>query len=231
MSADPEQVADCRPAPDEVDTALDRILLSTALGSCPTNTARWSAGRTTRAGRTGADRRRPADPGRHREIPAALRGPRATAQPTGNGGDSMTVVSHGWKRDDDRYSTWDAAYVLGALSGAERREYEGHLAGCARCRSAVAELSGMPGLLAMLDLDEVSALDDEQPDPPLRPEVLQACWTRSARAAARPRWLTSAAVGLAAALLAVGTGHRDPARKRSACTPAPPSRPAHRCWR
>jgi Putative zinc-finger len=105
---------------------------------------------------------------------------------------------------DDRYLTWDAAYVLGALAGDERREYEGHLTGCARCRSAVAELSGIPGLLAMLDLDEVSALDDEEPDPPLRPEVLQSVLDKVSSRRRRGRWLTSAAVGLAAALLAVG---------------------------
>ena len=42
--------------------------------------------------------------------------------------------------------TWDAAYVLGALSGAEKREFEAHLATCPRCSAAVAELSGIPAL-------------------------------------------------------------------------------------
>ena len=104
---------------------------------------------------------------------------------------------------DERYRTWDAAYVLGALSGDERREYEDHLAGCARCRSAVAELSGMPGLLSMLDLDEVIALDHEQPDPPLRPEVLTSVLERVSTRRSRARWMTAAGVGLAAALLAL----------------------------
>ena len=76
-------------------------------------------------------------------------------------------------RDDDPYATWDAAYVLGSLSGNERREYEAHLATCARCRAAVAELSGMPALLAQLDAEEVEALDDAAAEaPPMRPEVL-----------------------------------------------------------
>jgi hypothetical protein len=104
---------------------------------------------------------------------------------------------------DDRYRTWDAAYVLGALSGEERREYEVHLNGCTRCRTAVGELSGMPGLLSMLDLDEVIALDDEQPDPPLRPEVLTAVLERVGTRRDRARWMTMAGVGLAAALLAL----------------------------
>ena len=54
-------------------------------------------------------------------------------------------------RGDDPYATWDAAYVLGSLSGNERREFEAHLATCPRCRAAVAELSGIPALLAQLD--------------------------------------------------------------------------------
>lgn len=106
--------------------------------------------------------------------------------------------------DPDRYATWDAAYVLGSLDSNERREYEAHLAGCAQCRAAVAELSGMPALLAMLDLDDVRALDDAQPDPPLRPEVLSSVLDKVSWRRRRSRWVTSAAVGLAAALLAVG---------------------------
>lgn len=110
--------------------------------------------------------------------------------------------------DGDQYTTWDASYVLGALSPAERREYEAHLPTCAQCRAAVAELTGMPALLAMVDLADVEAMDDadsvREPEPPLRPElreqvVEQVRWRRR-----RSRWLTSAAVGLAAALLAVG---------------------------
>src|SRR5690242_17367909 len=59
----------------------------------------------------------------------------------------------------DSYADWDAAYVLGALSGAERAEYEDHLAGCARCRAAVAELAGMPGLLGQLTPAEAMAVE------------------------------------------------------------------------
>ena len=68
----------------------------------------------------------------------------------------------------DRYAQWDAAYVLGSLSGAERREYEAHLEQCPSCRRAVAELAGMPGLLARVPAHEALALDA------LDEEVLQA---------------------------------------------------------
>ncbi|BBY17489.1 anti-sigma factor family protein [Mycolicibacterium litorale] len=105
----------------------------------------------------------------------------------------------------DPYLQWDAAYVLGSLSSADRREFEAHMQTCARCRAAVAELSGVPALLAMLDADEVRELDEDQSDePPLRPEVLQSVLDKVKWRRRRSRWLTSAAVGLAAALLAVG---------------------------
>ncbi|QAY63910.1 hypothetical protein ET495_12460 [Xylanimonas allomyrinae] len=50
----------------------------------------------------------------------------------------------------DAYATWDGAYVLGALSPAERDEYEDHLRRCAACARAVAELGELPPLLGML---------------------------------------------------------------------------------
>lgn len=52
--------------------------------------------------------------------------------------------------DGHPYATWDAAYVLGALSGPDRREFEGHLARCSSCRSAVSELAPVPELLSLL---------------------------------------------------------------------------------
>lgn len=58
----------------------------------------------------------------------------------------------------DRYSAWDAAYVLGALSPIERREFEEHLAGCPTCQAAVSELAGLPGLLAQVAPDDAALL-------------------------------------------------------------------------
>jgi hypothetical protein len=60
--------------------------------------------------------------------------------------------------DHERFADWDSAYVLGALSPAERREYEGHLESCERCRRAVEELAPMPGLLARLTPERAEAL-------------------------------------------------------------------------
>ncbi|WP_117213241.1 anti-sigma factor family protein [Allorhizocola rhizosphaerae] len=53
------------------------------------------------------------------------------------------------------YAFDDGAYVLGALSPAERDRYEKHLATCAQCREAVASLAVLPGLLGRLSPDEV----------------------------------------------------------------------------
>ena len=59
----------------------------------------------------------------------------------------------------DKYRQWDAAYVFGSLVPSERQEFEEHLSGCAVCSAAVAELAGMPGLLAGLPAREAEALD------------------------------------------------------------------------
>ena len=59
----------------------------------------------------------------------------------------------------DKYREWDAVYVLGSLVPSERREFEEHLAGCARCRAAVAELAGLPSLLGTLSAEEAQALE------------------------------------------------------------------------
>jgi hypothetical protein len=106
--------------------------------------------------------------------------------------------------DDDRYTTWDAAYVLGSLTSSERHEYEAHLATCPRCRNAVAELSGMPSLLSMLDIEDVRVLDEELPEPPpLRPEVLDSLLEKVRWQRRRSRMTASFALAAAAVVLAV----------------------------
>jgi len=62
------------------------------------------------------------------------------------------------------YADWDAAYVLGSLSPAERREFETHLETCERCQVSVAELSGLPGLLARVDADRAFEVLQEADD-------------------------------------------------------------------
>lgn len=104
--------------------------------------------------------------------------------------------------DDHRYATWDAAYVLGALSSDERREYEAHLSTCPRCRAAVAELSEIPPLLAKLDAADVESLGGEQQAQP-GPQVLDSLIHRVDARRRRSRWVTTAALAAAAAVVAI----------------------------
>ena len=107
-------------------------------------------------------------------------------------------------RDDDPYAMWDAAYVLGSLSGNERREFETHMAACPRCREAVAELSGIPALLGQLSAADVEALDDPAAEPPpLRPEVLGTLMQKVEWRRRRRRRLSAFTLAAAAAVLAV----------------------------
>jgi Putative zinc-finger len=107
-------------------------------------------------------------------------------------------------RDDDPYAMWDAAYVLGSLSGKERREFEAHLASCSQCSAAVAELSGIPALLGQLDADEVETLDGPTAQtPPLRPEVLDSLLQKVEWRRRRTRRLSVVTLAAAAAVLAI----------------------------
>ncbi|GAB3855852.1 zf-HC2 domain-containing protein [Nocardioides maradonensis] len=103
----------------------------------------------------------------------------------------------------DEYAEWDAAYVLGALSSTERREYEDHVDGCARCAAAVAELGMLPGLLRLVPDEDAPAYlepDPRVPDPV--PVPLPAPVVRRRRLPAKA--LAAAAVVLLVA--AVGAG-------------------------
>ncbi|MGA7131929.1 MAG: zf-HC2 domain-containing protein [Mycobacterium sp.] len=104
----------------------------------------------------------------------------------------------------DDYTTWDAAYVLGSLSSAERREFEAHLTDCPLCGSAVRELSGMPALLSQLDRDELAAIDDRSGAAPLLPDELLPSLLAKVSWRRRSRIVTWTAGAAAAAVLAIG---------------------------
>ena len=104
--------------------------------------------------------------------------------------------------DIDRYTQWDAAYVLGALTPDERGEFEAHLATCGRCRASVSELAGIPGMLAQVPAGEVLAMDA----PPLGSEPAEAPTSLVPAISRRRRqWLAPVAAA-AAALLIGGLG-------------------------
>lgn len=112
------------------------------------------------------------------------------------------------RTDHEYYERWDAAYVLGALSSAERREFEEHLSGCARCASAVAELAAMPGLLAALpSADAVTMLEADSAGgtelEPTPPHILAGLTARVRRRRRARAWgLGIGSVAAAAAIVA-----------------------------
>jgi hypothetical protein len=101
----------------------------------------------------------------------------------------------------------DGAYVLGALSPAERAAYERHLATCSFCREAVADIAVLPGLLGRLtDADLAALLEPDRPRQRDRmPELVVAAKTSRRQERRRSRRETVAA-SLAAASLALVAG-------------------------
>jgi anti-sigma-K factor RskA len=69
-------------------------------------------------------------------------------------------------KTQDRFADWDAMYLLGGLEADERREFETHLDECDSCMRAVAELAGLPGLLAKVSPDDLLRDDRLTPAPP-----------------------------------------------------------------
>ncbi|HTZ44342.1 MAG TPA: zf-HC2 domain-containing protein [Jatrophihabitans sp.] len=107
----------------------------------------------------------------------------------------MTTAEH------ERFAHDDGAYLLGALAPAERAAYEQHLAGCPRCQESLAELAGLPALLAGAEPDVLADEDGAGPPPPaLLPRLLAEAGQQRARLLAR----TAAAGFLAACLLVAG---------------------------
>ncbi|MFJ4039290.1 anti-sigma factor family protein [Microbacterium sp. NPDC090007] len=105
--------------------------------------------------------------------------------------------------DHGRLSSWDGAYVLGALSAADRAEFERHLADCDACRSDVAELAPTAGLLSRLSAERARTVGEPTapaeppaPDRALRERVVAA--GRRRRARRRTIWVLAASVALVA---------------------------------
>ncbi|ASW53231.1 anti-sigma factor [Plantactinospora sp. KBS50] len=114
----------------------------------------------------------------------------------------------------------DGAYVLGALAPAERAAYERHLAGCAECREAVAEIAVLPGLLGRLDPAGLESIAGP-PEPQSRlPGLIAAARADRRRSRRRTRMRYAGAV-LAAAGLALVFGLGVTRLAGDAARPAP----------
>lgn len=108
----------------------------------------------------------------------------------------------------DPFSDWDAAYVLGALSIDERREFERHFATCTHCATAVAELAGIPGILSKIDTATAVALasassDGQVDDSRQEPDLVQKLARLVGEQQRRTRRRLSVGMAAAAAVLIV----------------------------
>lgn len=119
----------------------------------------------------------------------------------------------------DEFALYDAAYVLGALSPAERREFETHVKGCTACARSTDELAGLTDLLSMVPLEEVDAQPEALPET-LLPSLVRAV----RREQVQRRLAVGVAAAAAACLIAVGavslTRTDSPPVASSASTPS-----------
>ena len=125
----------------------------------------------------------------------------------------------------------DGAYVLGALSPAERAAYERHLATCSFCREAVADIAVLPGLLGRLDPTDLERLFQSDSAPPRptgnrTPDLVTAAQRtrRRERKKTRVRVLSTAAAAACVALV-LGVGLVFTLGDRSGATTPPPGGP------
>jgi anti-sigma factor RsiW len=149
------------------------------------------------------------------------------------------------------HSHESAPYVLGALSPAERAEYQQHLASCSICQAEVSDLAVLPGLLGRLDTAAAEAAggsasrvdpagdsarsgarnltgarvggsEQRGPSAESLPALLSAAQRQRSRATARRRWQTVAASLVAAALAVVATiGVRGMVASTPSASPSP----------
>ena len=108
----------------------------------------------------------------------------------------------------DPYHDWDAAYVLGALSPGDRRDFEGHLAGCPACAARVAELAVLPGLLASVPPEQAVELaaGTQATATPLPESLLPGAVRRARRQQQRRQALLASVAALLLLFAGVGIG-------------------------
>jgi hypothetical protein len=91
-----------------------------------------------------------------------------------------------------------AAYVLGALPASERPTFESHLGECPDCRQTIADLAGIPGLLARVSPDDLA-------DPMPVPDTLVPGLLRAVRRSGQRRRAVMGSLVAAVVLAVAGT--------------------------
>jgi anti-sigma factor RsiW len=124
------------------------------------------------------------------------------------------------------FAQLDGAYVLGALSPAERLDFERHLPGCKDCTRAVRELAGLPGLLGRIDPELLEGGAED----PVPATLLPAVFQEVRRARRRRTFVTSASAAAAAVVigltpLGLSRLNDDPGSSPVATQPTQPTQP------
>ena len=128
----------------------------------------------------------------------------------------------------DPFVHFDAAYALGALSDDDRDEFEAHLAACADCRRRVAEIAGLPGLLAGLpESAYAAAVQVEAPPDTLLPNLLRQVRREQRRRRLIVTGLTAAVAACLVALAVLVWPSAQPARPAPRQMTAVAASPVH----
>ncbi|GAA1992978.1 zf-HC2 domain-containing protein [Microbacterium pumilum] len=103
--------------------------------------------------------------------------------------------------DHAYFAEWDAAYLLGALSPADRRLFEAHLQDCDACRAAIVETAPTIGLLSRVSPERAESLLEpadagDGPSSERRGDLI-ALGVRQARRRRRTWWATGVAAAAA----------------------------------
>jgi hypothetical protein len=106
---------------------------------------------------------------------------------------------------DDNLAEWDAAYVLGALSLADRRTYEDYLSANPDRVTELNEIAYIPAILGALSRDEAVALTDLAGPAHAAPDNIASLAHAAAKRERRSRrTIFAVSVAVAAALAVVG---------------------------
>jgi hypothetical protein len=113
---------------------------------------------------------------------------------------------------NDPFATFDAAYVLGALSPEDRQAYELHLRECADCTRSVQDLAGLPGLLSQVtpEMIESEPLPEGLLSSTLAKEVAKSRRRRSAVLVGALAVAAAACIALAFSVAAPGSESEPP---------------------
>jgi putative zinc finger protein len=144
-------------------------------------------------------------------------------------------MTSAWECADTRQAL--GVYVLGAIDPAERALVDAHVSGCAECRDELADLAGLPALLARVGTDEVGRISAEDaaadagPRPPEetpREDFVDSLVSLTAARRRRSRrWqilAAAAAVVIAAGGAAAGLRlASDSSAAQTSASPAPPA--------